>query len=192
VGHWGIIYWHSLWCTKYRSCSFDIEGMAVEGNPQSPLFAVGLLGGNLLRLLFLGLKERADPFEEIGAEDKRRRDDGLATCNVAFTAALLVFILVRVESPGLGGVGGLQRPVHVAEDCALDLLSLRLDNGHALVEFCEELVTELVGLGHVGLCDGRRSLEVGKGGLDKFGVAGVGQLNRFRAVGILLVGLDGI
>lgn len=154
-----------------------------------PLFA-GLLLDDLLGLLLLGLEERADPFEDIRAHDQRGGDDGLAAGHVALAATLLVFVIVGAEGPVLGGVGRLQGPVDIAHECALDVLGLRLDNGHLLVELGEELVTELVGLGHVGLRVRGRRLEVGEGGLDEFRVARVGQLDRLDAVGVLLDGLD--
>jgi len=139
-------------------------------------FVVGLFVGSLLGLFLFGLKEGTDPFEDIRAQDERCCDDGLATSHIAFST-LLVLILVCIESPVFGGVGSLQWPVDVANDCILDILRLGLDNRYLLVKLGEELVTELVGFGNVGFCVGSWSLKVGERGLDKFGVAGVCQLN---------------
>jgi hypothetical protein len=115
------------------------------------LFARFLLG-NLLGLLLLCLKEGANPLESIGGQDKGSGDNGLSTSDVALASNLLVLFVVGVEGPVLGLTGLLEWPVDIAEDGALDLLCLRLDNGDFLVKLGEKLVTKLISLGDVGLC----------------------------------------
>jgi len=140
------------------------------------LFA-GLLLDDLLGLLFFGLKEGADPFEDIRAQDEGGGDDSLSACDIAITTALLVLLAIGIESPVLSAVGSVKGPVDVAQDCTLDVLCLGLDEGHLLIKFGEEVVAELIGFDDVGLCVGGRSLEVRQGWLDVFGVASVGQFN---------------
>lgn len=162
-----------------------------HGGRLRQLFA-GLLLDRLFGLLLLGLEEGTEPFENVGAQDQRSCDDSLATSHNALPATLLVFVIVGAQRPVLGGVGGLNRPVEIAPEGALDVFCLGLDNGHLLVDFGEQLVTELIGFGDIGLCVGGGSLEVRQGRFDEFGVASVGQLNGLDTIRILLDGLDGV
>ena len=75
------------------------------------------------------------------------------------------------------GVGSLKRPINVADNCALNLLCLGLDNRHPLIKLGQDFVTQLICLGDVGLRIGSGSLKVGKRRLDKLGVAGVCQFD---------------
>ncbi len=95
---------------------------------------VGLLTGDFLRLLLLGLEERADPLEDIRAQYQGSGNDGLAAGDVAFSTALLVLVLVCAECPVLCSVGGLKRPVDIAENRTLNLFCLGLDDGYTLIE----------------------------------------------------------
>lgn len=114
------------------------------------LFARFLLG-NLFDLLLLCLKEGAHPLESIGGQDKRSGDNSLSASDVALASNLLVLFVICVEGPILGLTGLLEWPVNIAEDGALDLLCLGLDNGDFLVKLGEKLVTKLISLGDVGL-----------------------------------------
>lgn len=156
-----------------------------------PLFRRRLvLGDNLLGLLLLLLQEVADPLEDVAGQDETGGDDRLATGHDSLTATLLVFVAVGLERPVLGVVRGVERPVDVRDQRILNLLGLGLDKGDALVELAQELVTQLVRLGHVRLRIGRGGLKVWQGRLDEFRVAGVGEVDGLGSVRVLLDRLD--
>lgn len=136
------------------------------------------------------LKEGANPLEHVGGQDERGGHDRLAACNNTLATALLVLFIVGLQSPILGVVGLLKRPVDVAEEGVLNILGLGLDDGDLLVDFGQKLVAELVGFGDVGLRVRGRGLEVWEGRLDELGVAGVGQVDGFGAIRVFLDGLD--
>jgi len=147
---------------------------------------VGLLGHDLLGLILLGLQEAAKPLQNFRSKDEGSGDGSLATSNIAIAATLLVLGAVGIESPvlGLGSLG--EGPVDQIRDGLLNVFCLGLDDGHTLVNLGQELVTDLVGLSGIGLRVGGRSLEVGESGLDEFGVASIGHLDRFGAIGVAL------
>lgn len=158
---------------------------------RDPLFR-RLLLGNLLGLFLLLLQEVADPLEDVAGQNKAGGDDCFATSHNALAAALLVFIAVGLECPVFGVVCGVERPVDVCNQCILNLFCLGLDNRDALVKFAQELVTQLICLGHIGLRVGCGGLEVGQGRLDKFCVASIGEINGSGAVRVLFDRLDRI
>jgi hypothetical protein len=147
---------------------------------------VGFLLNHLLCFLLLGLQKAAQPLQHLGSKHKRRRDSSLAAGDIAIAAALLVLVRVGAEDPvfGLGALS--QRPVDHVADGLLDILRLGLDDGNALVNLGQKLVTELVSLGGIGLCVGSRSLEVRQRRLDKFRISSIGDLDRFCAIRVAL------
>ena len=145
-----------------------------------------------LSISLLGSKEAAQPGQDITRNDQRAGDHGLATRDNAVATTLLVLARPGAEDVLLALVRLGHGPEDVGEDGVFDLGRLLLDDGHLVVHHGQEVVTNFIDLGDVGRGVGDGRLEVGEGGLDEFGVGGVGQVDGLGAIGMVLEGLDGI
>ena len=153
---------------------------------------IGLLLRHDLGLLLLGAQKVAEPGQGIRREDEAGGDERLAARHHAVAAALLVLAAVGVQSVVLALARQTEGEEGIVEDGALDLGRVFLDDREGLVDFAQAAVGDGVGFGDDGSDVAVWFLGVWEDGLDEGLEAGVGEVERFLAVGVALEGGDGV